>query len=66
MLEPLDPATPGVIKVWPPREKYWTYGLILGFVAGVLYTLLEAFVRAILRNETNRARLRAFVLAPRG
>lgn len=66
VLEVLDPAIPGEIKVWPPRVQYWTWSIILGLVLGVAYTLAEAFIRAILRNETNRARLRAFVLAPRG
>ncbi len=66
VLQVLDPALPGEVKVWPPRVKYGVYALIFGLVLGVLITLLEAFVRAVLRNETNRARLRAVVLAPRG
>ena len=66
VLEVLDPALPGEVKVWPPRVKFWTYALISGFLLGIFITLLEAFLRAVLRNETNRARLRAFVLAPRG
>lgn len=66
VLEVLDPAQPGEVKVWPPRVKFAVYSLIFGLVLGVMVTLLEAFIRAVLRNETNRARLRAFVLAPRG
>lgn len=55
MVEILDKAIPAEHKSWPPRTLYCLIGLITGIFFGVFYTVMEAFVRAILGNTRNRA-----------
>ena len=59
LIQMLDQATPPEKKSWPPRTLWCIVGLIGGAIAGIVYTLLEAFATVIFRNPENRARYRA-------
>ena len=61
VIQVLDPAVPAGHKSWPPRTAYALSGLVAGALLSVVYTLLSAFVRAILNNPDNRARAAVFL-----
>ena len=58
----LDAAKIPLHKSWPPRTLYSLVGLLIGAVLGVVFTVFEAFARAVMKNPVNRARLHQAVL----
>jgi tyrosine-protein kinase Etk/Wzc len=54
LIEVLDRATVPERKSWPPKTLFCLLGLVGGALAGVVWTLIEAFVQTVVANPRNQ------------